>query len=331
MPERLSRRAATAFARLAVALALTLAISAGARAEEPGSWRFDDDTRPVKVLVLGGSVSAYPAGSYSQWLPEVCSNIEVENRAKAKLGAYELRQRFIAQVLENRRLNLASLGETWLVFNGGLNSVGSPETTNLEVAKTLRLAKEAGMKTMGVSINPWGAETDRRWQGVEGIAYFEHTQRTVDFLLGRLTPREAFGAAHVKTLKDGAAFLPGELPEVAVDLWTSTLRHADAPLRDAGKLARSARGSAWLKKRLAAAPEAERPALLERLVAQAAALPRWFMKPELIGFDPIHPNALGHREIARAICAKAPPSWGCQCDRLEQLAWDRRSNKPRTL
>jgi len=316
----------------ALALAvLALATSTPARAEEPGSWRFDDAARPVKVVVIGGSVAAYPAGGFSQWLPEVCPRIEVVNRAKAKLGAAELRQRFVAQVLKNRRLKLPELDESWLVFLGGLNSVGSPDKTNLEVARTLALAKGAGMMTMGVSINPWGAETDRRWQGVDGIAYFEHTQRTVDFLLGRLGPAEAFGAAHARTLADTTRFAPGELPDVAVDLWTSGLRHEDAPLRDPGKLARAARTSSFVKKRLASLPEDERPAALERLLEQAAALPRWFMKPELIGFDAIHPNALGHREIARAICAKAPPSWGCGCDRLEQLAWDRRTNKPKVL
>lgn len=316
---------------LASFVAAALGLSGSARAEEPGTWRFEDPTRPVKVVVIGGSVAAYPAGGFSQWLPEVCSQVEVVNRAKAKLGAFELRQRFIAQVLKNRRLELDALGESWLVFLGGLNSVGSPDKTNLEVAKTLALAKGAGMKTMGVSINPWGAETDRRWQGVDGIAYFEHTQHTVDFLLGRLTPAEAFGPAHAKTLADPTRFAPGELPDVAVDLWDSRMRHEDAPLRDPAGLARAARTSSLVKRRLAALPEADRAAALEALIAQAAALPRWFMKPELIGFDAIHPNALGHREIARAICDKAPASWGCGCDRLDRLAWDRRTNKPKVL
>ena len=130
---------------VAVVVALCLTSPAWAQ-EEPGSWRFSDDSKPVKVFVLGGSVAAYPAGSFSQWLPEVCSNIEVVNRAKAKLGAFDLRQRFIAQVLKNRRLDDATKRKTWLVFLGGLNSVGSPETTNLEVSKTLKLAKDAGTR-----------------------------------------------------------------------------------------------------------------------------------------------------------------------------------------
>lgn len=314
-----------------IATLASLVWVATARAEEPGSWRFSDDTKPVKVIVLGGSVSAYPAGGYGQWLPNICTKIEVQNRAKEKLGAAELRQRFIAQVLKNRRLDLKSQGDAWLVFLGGMNSVGSPESTNLEVAKTLALAKEAGLHTMALTLNPWGAEDDRRWQGVDGLAYFDHTQKTVDFLLGRLTPVQAFGAANVKGLADATRFAPGQLPDVAVDLWSKRLRHSDAPLRDTKKLEKAARSSKLVKARLAGLAEAERAPRLAALIAQAAELPRWFMKPEFIGFDPIHPTAQGHKEIARGICEAAPASWGCDCGRLDRLAWDRRKNQPAAL
>lgn len=331
MSTRMSRLV-TDIRLLSAALAVVALVGSRAHAqEETGNWRFSDDTKPVKVFVLGGSVAAYPAGSFSQWLSGVCSNIEVVNRAKAKLGAFELRQRFIAQVVKNRRLDDETKKKTWLVFLGGLNSVGSPETTNIEVGKTLKLAKDEGLMTLGVTINPWGADDDRRWEGVDGIAYLEHSQRTVDFMMGRLTPLQAFGAAQIKGRADQAHFAAGELPDVAVDVWNGSLRHLEAPLRDVAKLTRNAKRSDWVKKRLAAVPEAERPSLLEKLVALASELPRWFMKPEFIGFDHIHPNAAGHREIAQAICDKAPANWGCACGELPKLTWDRRGQKPKAL
>jgi hypothetical protein len=309
------------------ALVGTLLFAASARAEEVGSWRFSDDQRPTKVVVVGGSVSAYPAGSFAQWLPSACDKIEVVNRGQAKLGAFELRQRFISQVLKNRRVEKDH--NLWLVFLGGLNSVGNPDKTNLEVGKTMKAAKEAGLSTMLVSINPWGAETDRRWKGLEGIAYWEHTQRTVDFGARRLTPDAALGRHKAELVDAEGKWLPGVMPDVSIDVWDSRLRHIDAPLRDTTRLEKEAKRSAWLKKRLASAtdPEAEKA----RLIAQASELPRWFMRPELMAFDAIHPNAEGHKLIARAICAKAPSSWGCHCERLDALAWDRRLNAPKAL
>lgn len=320
-----------------LALAVVLGSIAGfaglgapaSRAQEVGNWKFSDANKPIKVVVVGGSVSAYPAGSFSQWLPSACDKIEVVNRGQAKLGAFELRQRFIAQVLKNRRVEKNA--DLWLVFLGGLNSVGDPDKTNLEVGKTMRTAKEAGLSTMLVSINPWGAETDRRWKGVDGVAYWEHTQKTVDFGMRRLTPQEALGrhSAELSEGPDGKSWVAGALPDIAIDLWDSAMRHRDAAPRDMAKLEREAKRSTWLKKRLMTAkdPDAERA----RILALAAELPRWFMRPELMAFDAIHPNADGHKIIAQAICNKAPASWGCQCERLDSLAWDRRSNAPKAL
>lgn len=330
---RLDRvRAHLSIALAAIALAAPLGTAARAdEGDEPGTWRFSDDSKPVKVVVIGGSVSAYPAGSFSQWLPAVCSDIEIVNRGKAKLGAADLRRRFNAQVLKNRRLDDATKKKTWLLFLGGLNSIGTPETTNLDLAKTFKAAKDAGLSTMGVTINPWGSETDHRWQGVEGLAYWEHSQRAVDFLLGRLAPATAFGDAIAKAMADPTRFEPGQLPDVAVDVWDGALRDLSAAPRDLEKLRKAAKRSTWVKKRLEKVAEAERPAALEDLLQRASQLPRWFMRPDFVAFDPIHPNAQGHKEIARAICMKAPPSWGCSCAALDKLAWDRRTNQPKAL
>lgn len=310
---------------------LVLGETAVFAADPVGRWRFEDDDKPVKVIVLGGSVSAYTLGGYAQWLSSICSDIELVNLSRSRLGAYELRQRFRQQVIKNRRLDDEIRARTWLIFLGGLNSVGSPEKTNREVAKTMRVAKEAGLSTIGVTVNPWGSERDRRWKGVDGVAYWERTQRIVDFMLGRSSPAEAFGAKAVADREDPTRFDPGELPDIAVDIWDGSLRDRDAPLRDISRLERAARRSSWLEGRLRRVEAEMRPQLRTLLLAQAAELPRWFMKEEFVGFDAIHPNSRGHREIARAICAEVPESWGCGCDRLEHLAWDRARRQPKAL
>lgn len=308
--------------------AIIAAMAPGAHAEPRP---LHDPAHPVKVVVLGGSVSAYGQGGYAQWLPAVCKNVELVNRAKEKLNASELRERFKTDVLKDPVLGVKGLvkagTEVWLVFLGGLNSVANPEATNLDVAKTFKAAHEAGLKTMGLTINPWGSEKDRRWQGPEGIAYLEYTQRTVDFVMGRLTPVQAFG----KAAGGRAAFDPGEQPDVAVDIWDSNLRDREAPLRDRAKTERLAQRSKWVKARLKDVPEGERGAALEAIVTQAISLPRLFMRPDFVAFDPIHPNAEGHREIAKLMCQKAPASWGCDCATFERFAWDHRRGKLKTL
>ncbi len=314
---------------VAAAVMAVLVTAAGAARAAPGP--LGDPTRPVKVVVLGGSVSAYGQGGYAQWIPAVCAKVDLVNRAKEKLNAWELRERFKHEVMKDASLGLKARvrdgAEVWLVFLGGLNSVASPDGTNLDVAKTFKAARDAGLKTMGLTINPWGSEKDRRWQGPEGIAYRDYTQRTVDFVMGRLTPAQAFG----KAAGGRTAYEAGELPDIAIDIWDSALRHRDAPLRERAKIARLAGRSKWVQARLATVPEAEREAALEALVTAAVALPRYFMRPDFVAFDPIHPNAEGHREIARLMCAKAPASWDCDCRRFERFAWDHRRGKLKTL
>lgn len=323
----LTNRLATALRAVVSGLSIGLALAAStspARADEPrGNWAFSDVTKPVKVVVLGGSVSAYGLGGYAQWIPSACTRIEVHNAAKQKLGAAALKERFIAQVLKNKKLD-AKAAETWLVFLGGLNSVGTPELTNVDVAKTFKLAHDAGMKTMGLTINPWGSEDDHRWKGAEGLAYLSHTKKTVDFVLGRLTPAEAFGKAG----EGLASFEPGQLPDVGVDLWDGALRDRDAALRSEKAMTHSAKTSKWVKKKLTGLDGDARAAALAGYVQDAMRIPTWFMKPALVGFDPVHPNASGHKEIAKAICQKAPPSWGCDCAVFDGLTWNWKTKKP---
>lgn len=316
--------------RLLLAAALALALVAGGvrdgQAGPRGRWRFSDDARPVKVVVVGGSVSAWPSGSYSDWVGGLCRNVELINRAKAKLGTRALRERLEDEVIRNKLLDLpervASGEEVWLIFMAGLNSIGSPEATNLEVTKTFALAHQHGMKVMGLTPNPWGAESDRRWRGYEGLAYLAHTQKVVDHFFGRLGPEDALG----RFSEGRTEFAPGERADITVDLWdATTLRDRDAPRRDPARLAREVRRSAFLRAALKGLDGDQREFVLAAHTVQALELPQWYMKPAFIGFDAVHPNGDGHREIGRAICKAAPASWGCACDQIDGLRWDKRA------
>lgn len=311
-----------------VALAVLLAgvvATATVSAQPVGQWRFSDDAKPVKAVIIGGSVSAWPSGSYGDWIGGLCPNVEIVNRSEAKLGTQALRQRFEAEVVKNRRLKVADrVGageEIWLIFMAGLNSIGSPEATNIEVVKTFALAHKHGISVMGLSPNPWGAESDRRWKGLDGVSYYEHTLKVVDFFMGRLGPIEALG----RFAEGRQVFEAAEKADIAVDLWDATLRDAEAPLRDREKLQKEAKRSPWLKARLKGLEPAAAEAETTRLLDLAASLPRWYMKAAYLGFDAIHPNAEGHREIARAMCAVAPPSWGCNCSDTDRASWDRKN------
>ena len=317
-------------ARLAVTLASSLTFGTGlsghaqepmspetgetpAPPEPPPTWRFKRAERPVKVVVLAGSIGAWPKLPYAERLQQMCRRVEVKNLSKVGFGAFALRQRFKQQVLDR----LAQLGpgdEHWLVFQGGLNSVGTPERTNHDIREIFVLAHARGFKVVGLTLTPWGDETDKRWKGPGGLKYLRATTRVVDFVLGTLTPAEALGdAARRRKAGADAAWQADERADVAVDLYRSALRATDAPLRDQAAMERLLeRDRAWQAAHAGLAPEASAAALRAEAAA-AAELPRWFLREELRSFDHIHPNTEGHRRIAEAVCPSLPASWGCEC------------------
>jgi hypothetical protein len=286
--------------------------------EPVGTWRFRAEDRPVKVVVIGGSVSAWPKGGFGEFVEAACPRVEVVNRGKARLGALQLKKRFQKQVLQNRRVDPKSYESMWMIFNGGLNSVGMPERTNGWVADVLKAAKEAGIGTIALSIGPWGDDSDRRWRGAGGLRYQDVTRLTVDYLLGRVSPADAFGTEAAGR----AEYEAGERPDIAVDLYDSALRDKDAALRDEEPTRRQVSLDRAVKAELAAIPdEAARAARLDALVQQARELPRWYLREALRAFDHIHPNLDGHRVIAETMCPKLPAAWGCQCATLPNIAW----------
>jgi hypothetical protein len=302
--------------RLWVLVAAALAVLSGeARAEGARE-------RGVKLVVHGGSVSAFRHGGYGQWLPAACSNVHVDNIAREKLGSRELRIRF-AEMLRSGRLH-PKRQESWLVYLGGMNSLGSTESTNFEIASTFKLAHEAGFRTMGLTITPWGSERDGRWRGASGLEWFAKTQQAVDFVMGRLSPAEAFGSR----ASNQSDYLPGQLPDIAVDLWDFSLRDRAASSRPTEAVERLVRSSSWVRSQLAGLEGEARESALDAWVHRAAALPQWFLRAELIGSDPVHPNSQGHKQIAEAVCSKAPPSWSCDCSAFDGLTWDPGKRKP---
>jgi hypothetical protein len=96
-------------------------------------------------------------------------------------------------VLERLPQLKAAGNEYWLVFQGGLNSVGTPERTNHDIREMFVLAHSKGFKVVGFTLTPWGDESDKRWAGTAGLRYLRATTRVVDFVLGTLTPAEALG------------------------------------------------------------------------------------------------------------------------------------------
>jgi hypothetical protein len=63
---------------------------------------------------------------------------------------------------------------------------------------------------------------------------------------------------------------------------------------------------------------------MARAMAQARAVPQWFMRKDLQAFDHIHPNMEGHRIIAKTACPSLPEAWSCDCTRIDTLVWDRK-------
>ena len=306
---------------LAVGL-LAAALSPGERAaaedpeaDAPATWRFKQQDKPVKVVVLAGSIGAWPKDPYAEHLQAWCSNVEVKNLSKTGEGAYALRKRFMQQVIENRYLSLRDPDyEHWLVFQGGLNSVGTPEKTNKEIRQLFLSAHQRGISVVGLSLTPWGDDSDsRRWKGIAGLTYKRHTQTVVDYVAGRSTPQQALGFYRERREVPEAPWDPAELADVGIDLYDSDLRDKNAPLRDLDKLRKELGKSKDWQKAHAELDELARAEALERDALAAAEIPQWYLRSELRSFDHIHPNEQGHRLLAELACPQLPASWGCAC------------------
>ena len=300
--------------------------------EEDVEWGFSHSDRRVKAVLLAGSIGAYRRAPYARLLHERCANTEVRNLSKVAAGSYQLLRRFRDRVLRNRRIPRRGEGnpnEYWLIFQGGLNSAGGPERTNRYIRDLFVLAHRSGFRVLGLSLTPWGSPRDRRWRGIDALRSLRNTRRIVDFVNGRLTPRDALGR-HRERRESGpdAPWAAEERADVAVDLYDSPLRHREAGPADEAEARRILQRDRRHRERLAALPEAQREARMERDVRALVEVRRWHMDPRYRSFDDVHPNEAGHRVIADRICPRLPPSWGCACAEAEGAA-DPSRNTPR--
>lgn len=302
--------------------ALLAAASTQADDDAPGTWRFRDDSKPVKVVVLAGSIGAYQRNPYHRRIAEVCANVEVKNLSKTGAGAWPLKQHFKKQVLQNKSLDLEADGiEPWLLMGASVNSIGSPRSTNNHMKNTVVLAKMAGMKVVGLSPPPWGSNKDSRFDGLEGLARVKSTRLVTDWMLGTLTAAEALGQ-HAQSRPAGVDgdWVDLERYDIAVDLYDSPMRDTAATPRDLEKMeGLLAKNRQWAREHADLDEEAMATALAAD-AQLASEVPQWFMRKELHAFDHIHPNEEGHRIIAEVTCPSLPASWGCDCSALSAAA-----------
>jgi hypothetical protein len=292
-------------------------------AEEPpkeettATWRFKHDDKAVKVVVLAGSVGAFWGQSYAREFERLCRNVEVKNISKVGYGAYPLKRHFRKQVLDNRHLDLDQEGkEFWLVYGGGINSLGMPQSTNHHIKATIVAAKHvAKMKVVALTLSPWGDEKDRRWRGIAGLGARKRSQLVADFMMQRLTPEVALGSyASKRPAGKTGPWDPLELPDVSIDLYDSALRDKTAAPRDLDKMREAVRKDATWQREHKHLTEEERAAQLEADAQLLADVPKWYLREDLRSFDHIHPNEKGHAIIAATACPSLPESWGCSCD-----------------
>ncbi|MFT7626020.1 MAG: hypothetical protein ACI9WU_005213 [Myxococcota bacterium] len=278
--------------RMTIAITVLLPICALAKRPEPvGTWRYRDDSKTAKVVVIGGSISARQRHSFTTALASVCRNAELVNKSETGYGARALRRRFRAQLLRNPHVPLKDPRfRYWVIYSGGLNSVHAPDSAAEHTRGLFADASRAGVQVVAFTLTPWGDLVDERWRGWGALAQLRSTRRYVEFILRSVQAEDA--ATRI---------------EVAVDLWHSALRAADAALLPTAALADQYARTPALRRRYP-----DRDAGL-REVSEA---PRFWLRKELRSFDHIHPNTAGHRLIAQTACPSLPASWGCDCSGL---------------
>lgn len=293
--------------------------SAGYAWDDP-EWRFTHHDRPVKVVLLAGSIGAFRNRPYGVLIHNACSNAEVRNLSQVGAGAPQLLTRFQHEVVENPNVPRGARGlELWLLFGGGLNSVGAVTRTNFAMNRLFVMAHHHGIRVAALTLTPWGdsGEDDERWRDGRALHALRSTRRVVDYVLGRSTPEDALGPFARRRPRGVAAdapWTPAERPDVAIDLYDApALRDATATpwtIEDAQR--RIERDSRW-RTETASLSQAARDVRLAEDARFLSEAPRHFLRSEFRSFDHIHPNREGHQAMFETMCPRLPASWGCRC------------------
>lgn len=282
-------------------------------------WRFSHHDRPVKVVLLAGSIGAFRDQPYGRLVHQWCENAEVHNLSQVGMGAPQLLARFQSHVLDNPNVPVGARHiEMWLLFGGGLNSVGLPDRTNHAMHRLFRLAHRRNFRVVALTLTPWGDDgsEDARWTGARSLHAMRSTRTVVDFVMGRLSPEAALGRFRDQRGRGIGADAPWtafELPDVAIDLYDSRLRDPHAPRWAIADVRVRLRTDARWRRGVAELDTAAREARLSSDATFLIDAPRWFLRPGYRSFDHIHPNRAGHRAMAETMCPQLPASWGCRC------------------
>ncbi len=255
------------------------------------------------MVLVGGSIAAYPRGGFADFLAAACPGVEIVNLSKSKLGVGALRRRFEDLALTRP---LSPGVERWLMFNGGLNSIANPRLVLRELGKMFSEAHRRGWKVLALSVTPWGSESSRYWRGLAGLGMVEGMERVV------------------AALGDPSAWTryPDSAPDRWVDLLHGDLRYKDAPPRDIGPLLRALeRDRRWSRRLRGLRGEARKQAALE-IATRAAEVPTYHLAPRYRSFDSTHPNREGHRVIAELVCPHMPEAARCDCEAMGRMVWD---------
>jgi hypothetical protein len=285
-------------------------------------WKFKDEEKPVKVIVLAGSIGAKRREAYHNQLQGVCSATEFVNLSKVGHAVQGLIGIWQREVSENRRLarSRSPEEERWALFGGGLNNIGTRGHYSAAhyMLKLFSRMKRDGFRVIATSVSPWGDNEDDRWEGYSGLLVHRTSLALAGFLAGDLTPSDALGRylRYRRKSLPGEQFEAAELPARSINLYTSSLRENGTRKNDFERGRKMLLRSRSWRKSTRKMTGAARAVRLQQDAEELAALPQWYLRPELQGFDPIHPNARGHRLMASVICPELPDSWRCDCNAL---------------